>query len=304
MKHSNNDMLLRIAQGDAYCLGSEYIKFPRDEETFRQVMKFEKYVKHPTHKLRAGDYSDDTQMSIAVAEVLIENANSGLLSDKNASRHLFAERFVTAFKRDQRDGYARGFQKLLESIENGEDLLRKIRPDSDKNGAAMRSVPLGVIRDISLMFRVAETQAKITHDTEAGILSSQAVALMSHFALWEDGSLDVDMYDWCVNKLPEFKKFQGAWSGPVKAPNVGINTVHAVATLMRERTLIDILRKTIVWGGDTDSVASIAWGIASVRMKDDLPEFFLGGLEKGRTYGVNYLKDLGTKLMSAFGEET
>ncbi len=54
-----------------------------------------------------------------------------------------------------------------------------------------------------------------------------------------------------------------------------------------------IMRQTIEWGGDTDSVAAIAWGIASARYPDEkLPEFFDRDLENG-TYGRDYLSTLG-----------
>ena len=88
------------------------------------------------------------------------------------------------------------------------------------------------------------------------------------------------------------------WDGcPVQDPDVGIATSRAVMTLVsREKSLLDIARKTIEWGGDTDSVLSIAWGIASTRMRDELPPFFDGGLENG-PFGYKFLSDLGKKLM-------
>jgi ADP-ribosylglycohydrolase len=77
-------------------------------------------------------------------------------------------------------------------------------------------------------------------------------------------------------------------------------TAHAVHTLLTSQaSLLEILTQTLMWGGDTDSVASIAWGIASARYGNEiLPEFFERDLEVGRPYGVSYLKSLGTQLMS------
>ncbi len=72
-------------------------------------------------------------------------------------------------------------------------------------------------------------------------------------------------------------------------------------TLVSERyTLLDIARTALVWGGDTDSVISIAWGIASARMNgDELPYFFERDLENG-THGRDYLRSLGTILMKEY----
>jgi ADP-ribosylglycohydrolase len=56
---------------------------------------------------------------------------------------------------------------------------------------------------------------------------------------------------------------------------IGINTAHAVTTLLIEQpSLMDILRQTIEWRGDADSVAAVAWGIASTRYQNEiLPDF-------------------------------
>lgn len=298
MRHPNPDMLLRIAQADAYCLATEYIKFPRDKAIYDRALEFRSYVQHPTHSLSAGRYSDDTQMSVAVAEALIAEAGWGGYVDCVA-KEWFCVRFWSAFKRDPRDGYSRGFQKLLEESHSPKELAAKLDPNSDKNGAAMRSVPLGVIYDVKEMLDVARAQASVTHATRVGILTSQAVALMSHFALHHEGALDTDMFAWCSKQLPEFREFLGAWSGPVTGPDVGMKTVQAVVTLLeREHSLKGIMRQVIEWGGDTDSVASIAVGIASARIKNDLPDFFEHGLETGRKYGVEFLRNLGESLMS------
>jgi hypothetical protein len=91
-------------------------------------------------------------------------------------------------------------------------------------------------------------------------------------------------------------------SRPVEPPDVGIATARAVMTLlMTERSLLDIARRAIEWGGDTDSVLAIAWGIASCRMHDELPPFFDGGLENG-PYGYKFLTQLGQLLMTKYDQ--
>lgn len=62
-----------------------------------------------------------------------------------------------------------------------------------------------------------------------------------------------------------------------------------------------IMRRLLEWGGDTDSVAAIAWGIASSRYQDEvLPEFMERDLEPGSEYGVAFLKGLGVQLMAKY----
>jgi len=291
MKNPNPKMLVRIAQGDAYGVACEYIKFPRDQATYDQAMKFESYGKHPTHKLVPGQYTDDTQMSLAVAETL--------LWKEDPTPPDFAEMFFRCFKRDWRDGYSRGFQAILEKVSSAEEMTSVLNPDSDKNGAAMRSVPIGVLPSPYHVLSIASMQAKITHNTEGGVNSSVLIAMLSHFALYHDEPF-IDFPKW-VKKYGVSAPIP-IWDGkPVTGPNVGMNTAHAVYTLVsREKSLMDIARRTIEWGGDTDSVLSLAWGIASTRMQDEkLPEFFDSGLENG-TYGRTFLEGFGTRLMERF----
>ncbi len=281
MLYPNPDMLLRIAQGDAFGMSCEFRK-----KNLEAALRFERYVRHPEWGPEAGCYTDDTQMSIAVARCILS---------RTLEREDFAHQFVLCYKRDPRPQcYAQGFQSLLDSVWSGSELLRSVNPVSSKNGAAMRSVPLGVLSSPAEVMRVAEVQASITHDTYGGVLSSQIVALASHYALyqpgplselrpWLEGILDIMLLDWM--------------GSPVKEPELGLATARAVVTLLgKETSLLGIAETCLTWGGDTDSVLAIAWGIASARMREALPPFFYDGLEDG-VYGRVYLSNLGKVLM-------
>lgn len=293
MKFPNPNMLLRIAQGDSYGLATEYIKFPRDQESKDKALEFKKYIKHPRHSLKAGQYSDDGQMSLGLAECLINTYPNTQSSD-------YSKYFFDCFKRDQREGYSSGFQGLLESCNSDKELVERLIPDSDKNGAAMRSVPLGVIKDLQEVKYQAISQAKITHNTFGGMWSSVIVAYMSHYSLYVDQPLS-ELPKWINDQLSSWIEPISIWDGsPVVGPNVGMRTATAVLTLVsQEKSLLEIAKTTIEWGGDTDSVLSIAWGIASARMNDELPSFFEYGLENG-TYGKDYLIKKGNELMQKF----
>lgn len=301
MKNPNPLMLLRIAQADACGMAVEYIK-PEHAASLDEALRFERYVGHPVlTDVRPGMYTDDTQMSIAVAEALFRSDNPSVTE--------FANSFVRCFKRDFRGGYSKRVERALVMSPTGSDMLRDNDAASDFNGAAMRSVPIGVLSSVDQVKHVAAKQALPTHDTQGGVLSAQAVALMSHFALHTDRPfyefdefLTVNLGEETVKRA----RLTTSWDGRVAVgkdkPGMGLLTVRAVHTLLVEsKSLMGMMERLMKWGGDTDSVAAIAWGIASCRFQDEkLPEFMERDLEPHGAYGVRFLKDVGSMLMAKY----
>ena len=97
-------MLLELAVADAYGAGFEYV---RDRRFITRHNTLARYVKHPRHRAKPGTYTDDTQMSIAIAELLVE--------DVEWTPENIAARFVQVFHRDKRDGYSGAFLKFLKA---------------------------------------------------------------------------------------------------------------------------------------------------------------------------------------------
>jgi len=168
-------MLLELAVGDAYGAGFEYV----DAAMIARHNDLTHYVTHPRHAILPGCYTDDTQMSIAVTEALA--------SGEPWSRELLAERFVAAFKRDPREGYAGRFYTFLQEATDGRAFLARIHPDSDKSGAAMRAAPIGVLPTVPEVIAQCTLQARITHDTVDGVDAAVASALSAHYLLYDLG---------------------------------------------------------------------------------------------------------------------
>lgn len=295
MNNPNPLMLVRIAQGDAYGLATEYIKPDQSKVKFA-ALEFIRYCTHPELPIKAGHYTDDTQMSIAVVEAL-------LIQQRRAVKEDFAKSFVRCYQRDPRPGYSKRIAALLAKAKDGTNLLEIADAQSEANGAAMRSVPLGVMPNPLDCVEMAKTQAMITHNTPGGIASSALVALMSHYALWTNQPFQ-NMNEW-LNKVGSESGLSfdlSPWDGsPVDGADIGRKTARAVKTLLEtQKTLVDVAKTVITWGGDTDSVLAIAWGIASTRMTEKLPFFFTNELENGQ-YGYNYLVHLGEELMDKYG---
>ncbi|MDK2595517.1 ADP-ribosylglycohydrolase family protein [Pseudoalteromonas obscura] len=273
-------MLLEIAIGDAYGAGFEFA-------SKEKVTNFNNLTAYHEHGLgiAPGHYTDDTQMSIALAELIV--------SSESWTKESITRKFVECFKRDKRLGYSKGFYAFLESIESADEFLAKIKPNSTANGAAMRSVPIGLFPNIDDVLNKAKLQACVTHNTPIGINSSQAVALASHYFYYQLGPKQqvanfvqshTDI-EWDVN-----------WSKEVAC--CGHQTVNALLTvLINARSYAEILTQSVAFGGDVDTVAACALGIASLSedYANDLPAFLFAELEN-KQYGRDYLIQLSSQL--------
>jgi ADP-ribosylglycohydrolase len=276
-------MLLELAIGDAYGAGFEYV----NHQLIRQFNDLSRYVQHPRHSTRPGQYTDDTQMTLAIVEAILSG-------EEWTPRHL-AQRFVEVFKRDPREGYASSFYSFLWKMRDGDQFLAEIIPTSDKSGAAMRAIPIGVFPTIEDVIEKATIQARITHDTPDGIRAGVASALMSHYFIYRHGSKnDLGAF------LEEHVKgeWADAWRGKVKSK--GWMSVKAAITAIHQHdTLSNILRACVDYGGDVDTVATIALGAASCseEIEQDLPQVLIDGLENA-TYGRDYIIGLDQQLQT------
>lgn len=309
----HDGLLLYMGMADAYAMACEFLDRRDNAATFGACETLTRYASNPVYPAhRAGFYTDDTEMSCANARVLIRLGTSAEDVD-------FADAYVAEFARGgRRAGYSRGLQAVLERAVDGVDFLDRLGAPSAKNGAAMRAVPFGVLPKVSQVLEMATRQARITHDTSEGRFSARAVALMAHYALYESGNM-AGILAYCLEHLPPEDVhvyggvFRRRWDGGtvVERPSgthwplstLAVTTVHAVADLVAHQTsLADMLSRAIRWGGDTDSVAAIAWGVASARFQDEpLPAFLERDLEQGSDHtGAAYLRNLGVELMDAY----
>ncbi|MDX2010343.1 MAG: ADP-ribosylglycohydrolase family protein [Myxococcaceae bacterium] len=275
-------MLVEIALGDAYGAGFEYAR-PAIVARENTLAAFRA---HPKQRIAAGTYTDDTQMCIAIAEAI--------LSHRPFSRELIAECMVQAFKRDPREGYARGFYEVLLEVNDGSEFLARISPDSDKSGAAMRAGPIGLFPRLQDVIERTTLQARLTHDTPDGVNAAVAAALAVHFCAYELGA---------VSELGEFltEYVPGQWSTPWqgKVGSKGWMSVRAAITaLSRATSMSELLKDCIAFTGDVDTVAAIAMAAGSCcpGLEQDLPDHLYSTLENGE-WGRDTLRELDRQLM-------
>jgi ADP-ribosylglycohydrolase len=161
----------------------------------------------------------------------------------------------------------------------------------------MRSVPLGLLADRAQLAAAARAQAAVTHDTAEGMLSSHVVALMAHALLHERA--DPADLPRLVERETGFAP-RSDWCTEVECD--AIQTLHAVNTaLQRHRSVQALLRGCVDFGGDVDSVAAIALGLASLSpaYDADIPQPLVQGLEDGG-HGLRFLAALDAQLAASF----
>lgn len=282
-------MLVELAVGDAYGAAFEYVP----AAVVAEHNTVTGYRRHPTHTgIEPGNYTDDTQMTLALAELLVEL----LVGGGEWTPLSIATKFVEVFRRDPRAGYASRFQGFLRSTRTGAEFLAGIRPDSDKSGAAMRVSPVGLLPDVAQVREYAAVQARVTHDTPGGVASAEAAALAVHYCHHEPGPLR-DVATWISGVTGV--DWTRPWSGKV-GPKGEMAVRAALTALAGATSMRELLRACVAFTGDVDTVATIALAAASrsPEVTDDLPVALYRDLENG-PYGNAYLHDLDRRLLAA-----
>jgi len=279
-------MIFEGALGDIYGAGFEFA----DRAVIDQQNDLTRYIPHPRFKSIYKKYTDDTQMALAIAELLIDHTEWTPLN--------IANKFVEVFKRDPREGYSRRLYSLLTEAGTGADLMERIDRQSIRNGAVMRAYPLGVLADAQEVKEKAAIQAAITHNTPEAISSAQAVALMSYFSFHRvDRLKNLPEYLWDHQQV----KWSTGWTGEVQIN--AVQTVEAVLTLLSHHrgSMRSLLIDSVNLGGDVDTIASLCLAIASNtgEIENDLPPWLYQEAENG-VFGMDFIKKIDARLKTQF----
>jgi len=279
-------MLLEIAVGDAYGAGFEFASKDRLKELNNDLKQY--YPHNLPGHLPPGSYTDDTQMSIAISEMI--------LNDTPWTVENLAQKFVEVYKRDPRNGYSRKFQEILDKITTGDELREKIIANSTACGSAMRAVPIGLLKYEQEIMEKAHIQASITHNTTDGIMCAKAVALAAHYArTYQQCSIN-SYLNWHLKSEIDWT----GWEPGTYVTSAGMPVVRAAISAWKRNTkMSDILKQCVAYEGDVDSVSAIALGIASLdkKVEKDLPAVLVDNLENNG-FGRDYLIELDRKLLT------
>jgi ADP-ribosyl-[dinitrogen reductase] hydrolase len=295
------NMMIGIAIGDAY--GGPFENMPRK---YLSSFSLEpRYGINPKKKNLPGHYTDDTQMSIAVSEILFSNYNH---NKKN-----LADFFVKAYKRDKRAGYSRLTKFALRNSNDGEDFLKFVQNNSIRNGSVMRSVPYGINNNIADLIEKSVINSEVSHNTPQAITASTTIALASHY-FSETNEDKKNIFDFVLDNLVGFDKQSLHYLNLISKMNkldedvlfgkdvdgVPINAIKTAGACLYLLKNFDntrsILNNAILLGGDTDTTAAIATGIAASKYGTrSIPNVLHENLENGK-YGKDYLIETGKKL--------
>jgi ADP-ribosyl-[dinitrogen reductase] hydrolase len=295
-------MLVQMAVADAYAAGFEFT----DPAFIAANHTMDGYVQHPRHMgVLPGNYTDDTQMALALAELMLQKDEHGNFRPPSRwTSGEVAHAFCNTFRRDPRDGYAKGFQGVLKAVSRhranimASSFLFTIRPHSEKNGGAMRAGPIGLYPDTETVLNLAMMQASLTHATRLGMDMAAASALMVHYFHHKFGNKS-GLLGFLEDQVPGYP-----WKQPWRG-TVGTTAHHALlaaaTAIVESDTLTEVLERCIVYGGDTDTTAAIA--VCAASRSDEIAQFLptslVEGLENG-SYGRAYLERVDAKLMEVF----
>jgi len=198
-------------------------------------------------------FTDDTVMTVAVANAILEGSNYA------TEMKSFGRRYPDA-------GYGGSFIRWI-----FEDAV--LPYNSWGNGAAMRVSPIGLAFDsVERVLREAQLSAEVSHNHLEGIKGAQATALAVFMARTGAGKEDIrneitERFGYDLNRtITELRPrygFDVSCQGSVP---------EALIAFLDSRDYEDAVRKAVSLGGDSDTLACIAGGIAEAFYRE-IPPF-------------------------------
>jgi ADP-ribosylglycohydrolase len=234
-------------------------------------------------------FTDDTVMTIAIADAILnKERHKNFITDSIEAKKTYAYKLREYGKKYPDAGYGQMFNEWL--------LSQELKPyNSFGNGSAMRVSPIGFAFDsLEDVLKEAKRSAVVTHNHREGIKGAQAVA--SAVFLARTGSNKKQIKHFIEKKFrynlsqrlddirPNYK-FDSSCQGSVP---------QAIIAFLESESFEDSIRKAISIGGDSDTIACIAGGIAQAYYKE------IPGLIVDR---VRFILDSGLKrILYSFNE--
>ena len=225
-------------------------------------------------------YTDDTVLTVAVAYSILEGV------DYATSLKHFGRKYTA--------GYGASFYKWLYSPGSAPY-------NSWGNGSAMRVSPIGFAFDsVDEVLNEAKKSAEVTHNHKEGIKGAQATALAIYLARINESKEHIKQeiierftydLDRTLNEIRPAYYFKVSCQGSVP---------ESILAFIESENFEGAVRNAISLGGDADTMACIAGGIAQafykkipeamiLEAKSRLPEEFVEIIDRyNDKYNINY----------------
>ncbi len=198
---------------------------------------------------RYSTFTDDTVLSVAIAYSILRKV------DYTASLKMFGRKYPYA-------GYGGFFHGWMFSSDSAPY-------NSWGNGSAMRVSPVGfAFSSVQDVLNEAKRSAEVTHNHPEGIKGAQATALAIYLARTGKGRENIkqeisDRFDYDLNRTID--EIRGNYHFDVSCQG---SVPEAIISFLESEDFEDAIRKAISLGGDSDTLACIAGGIAQAYYKE------------------------------------
>jgi poly(ADP-ribose) glycohydrolase ARH3 len=290
--------LIGTAIGDALGARWEGRGMSRSEDIVSLAEKLEQLI-----------YTDDTHMTIGIAESLMES--------KGFNGEHMAQTFIKNYDAEPWRGYGPGPPRIFGMIKSGEawDSAANglYRGGSFGNGSAMRVAPVGLLysRNLEKLREIAYRSSSITHSHELGREGAAIQACAVALALNTPADEDIDravflsslqnfirdrLYKEKIAQMRELlderdkEKVVAVLGNGIEAPRSVPTAIYCF--LSQPQSYKDTVIYAISLGGDTDTIAAMAGAISGAYLGiEAIPSKWRVKLENGE-----YIGDLAEKL--------
>ena len=231
---------------------------------------------------RRSRFTDDSVMTIAVVEALMQAIECGVIDDERKTKDLIIDSMHKWGRRYPNSGYGGNFYHWLAEE-------RREPYNSFGNGSAMRVSPAAwLFDDIDTTRKLARWTAEVTHNHPEGIKGAESTAsaiFMSRNGSSKDeikayieGEFGYDLGRTCDEIRPNYHHVESCQE----------SVPEAITAFLEGVDFEDVIRTTVSLGGDTDTLACISGSIAEAfygvpealkqECESRLPEDLLGVL--------------------------
>ncbi|MDI9610424.1 MAG: ADP-ribosylglycohydrolase family protein [Archaeoglobales archaeon] len=286
--------ILGLAIGDALGMPAEGMSRDKIKQIYGEIRDF---LPSPYGDLKAGQWTDDTEQTIALARSLIETAyfDPSNFAEKLKNWYLSGSRRIGPTTRIAVINLLRGAN------------WRNSGVISDTCGSSMRVAPIGLVYhfNFNLIESYAEISSSITHKGNTATAGAVAVAIavacklldFSDEEVLEEVSKRVEKYDPLLSDKirSAFDLKDHELDVAVEKLGNSISVLDAVPMsfycVFSSKDFENAVLKSANCGGDTDSISAITGAIKGAEGIEKIPERFINGLEEYES-----LKELADKL--------